>query len=129
MCTGGAVNGPRGAARGRKGMWTWDGAGVHGGARERARGKRGAGGSWWRLGKRERRECAAEARWRCGEHERRGWVRRVVVELERRRLRDRASSRGAPGQSGGVGVLPRASRGAAWYWGGGRSPTLHGSAA
>ena len=40
-------------------------------------------------------------------------------ELERRRLRDRASSRGELGQSGGVGAAWGASRGAAWYWRGG----------
>ena len=36
-------------------------------------------------------------------------------ELERRRLRDRASSRGTYGQGGGVGGSWGASRGAAWY--------------
>ena len=40
-------------------------------------------------------------------------------ERERRRLRDRASSRGEPGQSGGVGGSWGASLGAAWYRGGG----------
>ena len=39
-------------------------------------------------------------------------------ERERRRLRDRASSLES-GQSGGVGGSWGASRGAAWYWGGG----------
>ena len=40
---------------------------------------------------------------------------------ERRRLRDLASSFEL-GQSGGVGGPWGASRGAAWYWGGGRGP-------
>ena len=39
-------------------------------------------------------------------------------ERERRRLRDRASSRGESGESGGVGWAWGASHGAAWYWGG-----------
>ena len=43
-------------------------------------------------------------------------------ELERRRLRDRASSLES-GQSGGVGGSWGASRGAAWYWGGGGPPS------
>ena len=43
-------------------------------------------------------------------------------ERERRRLRDRPSSRGAPGQSGGVGGSWGASNGAAWYMGGGGRP-------
>ena len=84
--------------------------------------ERGPGGSWWRIGERERRQWAAEARWRCGERERRGWVRRAGGERERRRLRDRASSRGELGQSGGVSGSWGASRGAAWYWGGGEVP-------
>ena len=42
-------------------------------------------------------------------------------ERERRRLRDRASSLEL-GQSGGVGGSLGASRGAAWYWGGGEVP-------
>ena len=46
-------------------------------------------------------------------------MRRVGGEQERRRLRDRAASFGESGQSGGVGGSWGASRGAAWYWGGG----------
>ena len=41
---------------------------------------------------------------------------------ERRRLRDRASSLES-GQSEGVGGPWGASRGAAWYWGGGGPPS------
>ena len=48
-------------------------------------------------------------------------------ERERRLLRDRASSLES-GQSVGVGGSWGASRGAAWYWGGGGSPVIHGSA-
>ena len=40
-------------------------------------------------------------------------------ERERRGLRDRALSRGVPGQGGGVGGSWGASCGDAWYWGGG----------
>ena len=47
-----------------------------------------------------------------------GRVCRAGGEQERRRLRDRASSLES-GQSGGVGGPWGASRGAAWYWGGG----------
>ena len=96
---------------------------VPGGAGER---ERGLGGSWWHLGERERREWVVEARWECG---RRGRVCRAGVERERRRLRDQASSLES-GQSGGVGGPWGASRGAAWYWGGGggMSPVVHGSA-
>ena len=54
-------------------------------------------------------------------------VCRAGAERERRRLRDRASSLES-GQSGRVGESWGASRGAAWYWGGGRSPVVHGSA-
>ena len=64
--------------------------------------ERGPGGSWWRLGKRERREWVVEVRLRCGECGRRGWVCRVGGERERRRLRDRAWSLES-GQSRGVG--------------------------
>ena len=85
---------------------------------ERERRERGPGGSWWRLGERERREWVVEARWRRGECGRRGRVCRAGGERERRRLRDRASSLES-GQSGGVGGSWRASRGAAWFWGGG----------
>ena len=92
---------------------------------ERERRERGPGGSWWHLGERERREWVVEARWECG---RRGRVCRAGGERERRCLRDRASSLES-GQSGGVGGPWGASRGAAWYWGGGgRSPVVHGSA-
>ena len=91
---------------------------------ERERGERGLGGFWWELGERERRELVVEAPSECG---RRGRVCRAGGERERRRLRDRASSLES-GQSGGVGGLWVASRGAAWYWGGGRSPVVHGSA-
>ena len=82
---------------------------------ERERRERGPGGSWWYLGERERREWVVEARWECG---RRGRVCRAGAERERRRLRDRASSLES-GQSGSVGDPWGASRGAAWYWGGG----------
>ena len=88
---------------------------------ERDRWERGPGGSWWRLGERERRGWVVEARWRCGEREHRGWVPRAGREQERRRLQDRAPSL-EPGGSGGVGESWRASRGAAWYWGGGGIP-------
>ena len=92
---------------------------------ESERRERGLGGSWWHLGERERREWVVEARWECG---RRGRVCRAGGERERRRLRDRASSLES-GQSGGVGGPSGASRGAAWYWGGGGgSPVVHGSA-
>ena len=92
---------------------------------ERERRERGPGGSWWHLGEQERREWVVEARWECG---RRGRVCCAGGERERRRLRDRASSLES-GQSGGVGEPWGASRGAAWYWGGGgRSPDVHGSA-
>ena len=79
---------------------------------------RGPGGSWWHLGVRERREWVVEARWRCGEFRRRGRVCHAGGERERCCLRDRASSLES-GQSGGVGGSWGASRGAAWYWGGG----------
>ena len=82
---------------------------------ERERRERGPGGSWWHLGERERPEWVVEARWECG---RRGRVCRAGGERERRRLWDRASSLES-GQSGGVGGPWGASRGAAWYWGGG----------
>ena len=95
---------------------------------ERERRKRGPRGSWWRLGERERRKWVVEARWRCGESGRRGWVCRAGVERERRRLQDRASSLES-GQSIGAGGSWGASRGAAWYLGGGGgSSALHGSA-
>ena len=89
---------------------------------ERERQERGPGGSGWRLGERERREWVVEARWRCGECGRRGRVCRAGGEREHRRLRDRASSLKS-GQSGGVGGSWGASRGAAWYWGGGEVPS------
>ena len=88
---------------------------------ERERRERGLGGSRWRLRERERREWVVEARWWCWECGRQGWVRRAGGEWERRRLRDRASSLES-GQSGGVGGSWGASRGAAWYWGGGGVP-------
>ena len=91
---------------------------------ERERRERGPGGSWWHLGERERCEWVVEARWECG---RLGRVCLAGGERERRRLRDRASSLES-GQSGGVGGPWRALRGAAWYWGGGGSPVVHGSA-
>ena len=92
---------------------------------ERERRERGPRGWWWHLGERERREWVVEARWECGRH---GRACRAGRERERRRLRDRASSLKS-GQSGGVGGPWGASRGAAWYWGGGgRSPVVHGSA-
>ena len=95
---------------------------------ERERRERGLGGSWWHLGEPERRVLVVEARWRCGECGRRGRVCPAGGEGERRRLRDWASSL-EWGQSGGVGGSRGASRGAAWYWGGGgRSPVVHGSA-
>ena len=85
---------------------------------ERERRERGSGGSWWRLGERERQEWVVEARWRCGECGRRGRVCCGGGERERRCLRNRAVSLES-GQSGGVGGSWGASRGAAWYWGGG----------
>ena len=94
---------------------------------EPERRERGPGVSWWHLGERERREWVVEARWRCGECGRRGRVCRAGGERERRRLRDRASSLES-GQSGGVSGSWGASRGAAWYWGGGGSPVVHASA-
>ena len=95
---------------------------------DRERRERGSGGSWWHPRKRERREWVVEARWRCGECGRRGRVCRAGGERERHRLRDRASALEL-GQSGGVGGSWGASRGAAWYWGGGGgSPVVHGSA-
>ena len=94
---------------------------------ERERRERGLGGSWWHLGRQERREWVVEARWQCGECGRRGRVCCAGGERERRRLRDRASSLKS-GQSGGVSGFWGASRGAAWYWGGGGSPVVHGSA-
>ena len=99
---GGGSETPSGAGGGRGG-WTWGGGGARGGAPGgRERRERGPGGSWWRLGERERREWVVEARWRCGECGRWGWVCRAGGERERRRLRDRASSLES-GQSGGVG--------------------------
>ena len=96
---------------------------------ERERQERGPGGSLWHLGERERREWAVEALWRCGECERRGRMCCAEGERERRRLRDRASLLES-GHSGGVSGSWGASRGAAWYLGGGsgRSPVVHGSA-
>ena len=85
---------------------------------ERERREQGLGGSWWDLGERERREWVVEARWRSGECGHRGQVCRAGGERERRRLRDRASSLES-GQSGGVDGSWGASRGVAWYWGGG----------
>ena len=82
---------------------------------ERERRERGPGGSWWHLGEQERREWVVEARWECG---RRGRVCCAGGERERRRLRDWASSIES-GHSGGVSGPLGASRGAAWYWGGG----------
>ena len=46
MRTGGAGNGKVCAARGGRGMWTWDGGGVLGGARGSENG--GGRGSGWR---------------------------------------------------------------------------------
>ena len=94
---------------------------------DRERRERGPGGSWWRLGERERREWVVEVRPRCGECGRRMRVCGAGGERERRRLRDRASSLES-GQSGGVGRSWGAWCGAAWYWGGGGSPVVHGSA-
>ena len=85
---------------------------------EEERRERGPGGWWGHLGERERREWVVEARWRWGECGRRGRVCRAGGERERRCLRDRASLLES-GQSGGVGGSWGASRGAAWYWGGG----------
>ena len=87
---------------------------------ERERRERGPWGSWWYLGEWERREWVVEARWECG---RRGRVCRAGGERERRRLRDRPPSLES-GQSGSVGGLWGASRGAAW---GGRSPVVLGA--
>ena len=85
---------------------------------ERERRERGPGGSWSHLGERERREWVVEARWRFGECGRRGRVCRAGGERECRRLQHRASSLKF-GQSGGVGGSWGASRGAAFYGGGG----------
>ena len=90
--------------------------------------ERGPGGSWWPLAEQEGREWVVEARCRCGECGRRRRVCRAGGERVCRRLRDRASSLQS-GQSGVVGGSWGASRGAAWYWGGGGgSPVVHGSA-
>ena len=83
--------------------------------------ERGPRASWWRLGERERREWVVEARWRCGECGCRGRVCRAGGDRDDGPLRDRASSLES-GQSGGVGGSWGASRGAAWYWGGGEVP-------
>ena len=90
---------------------------------ERERRERGLGGSWWHPGERVRREWVVEARWRCGVRVRRGRVCSAGEELERGRLRDRASSLES-GQSGGVGGSWGASRGGAWYSGGGGRPWI-----
>ena len=103
---------------GRRWHWWWCPG-------EREWRERGLGGSWWHLGERERRQWVVEARWRCGECGRRGRVCRAGGERERRRLRDRASTLES-GQSGGVGGSWGASRGDAWYWGGGGgTPVVH----
>ena len=88
---------------------------------ERERRERGPGGLCWRLGEQERREWVVEARWWSGECGRRGRVCPAGGEREHRCLRDRASSLEA-GQSGGFGGSSGASRGAAWYGGGGEVP-------
>ena len=62
-----------------------------------------------------------EVPWRCGERERWGWVRRAGGERGSRRLPDRASSLQS-GKAGGVSRSWGASRGAAWYSGGGGVP-------
>ena len=98
---------------GRRWRWWWCPG-------ERERRERGPWGSRWYLGERERREWVVEARWECG---RRGRVCRAGGERERRRLRDQPSSLES-GQSGSVGGLWGASRGAAW---GGRSPVVLGA--
>ena len=101
---------------------TWGGVdarvAARGGQERRERGPRG---SRWHLGERERREWVVEARWWCGECGRQARVCRAGGERERRCLRDPASSLES-GQSGGVGGSWGASRGAAWYRGGGGAP-------
>ena len=98
--------------------WRWRACWRPGGHEQRVRGPRG---SWWRLGEQEQREWVVGARWRCGEFGRRGQVCCAGGERERRCLRDRASSLES-GRSGGVCESWGASRGAAWYLGGGGVP-------
>ena len=100
-CSGGSRNGESGASGGHGGA-----SGSESGASEQVR-RFGAVGSV-----------------RAGG----GWAARGG-KLESRRLRDGASLRGESGQSGGVGRAWGAWCGAAWYWGGGGSLTLGGSAA
>ena len=128
---GGVRGSGSGGGRARGGHLVWPeggGGGGHGAdvrswwrPGERELRERGLGGSWWHPGERERREWVIEARWRCGECGPRERVCRAGLERERRRLRDRASSLES-GKSGGVCGSWGASRGAAWYWGGGLVP-------
>ena len=63
-----------------------------------------------------------EARWRCGECGRRGRVCRAGGGAGALPFANRDSSL-ETGHSGGVGGSWGASRGAAWYWGGGEVPS------
>ena len=119
--TGGGGNGKPDGARGGRGWWKWGGAGARGGTwGSRSGGSRPLGGCGGALG------SGSGAS---------GWMRQgggvgsvsagggcaVRGESETPRLRDRASSLES-GKSGGVGGSLGASRGAAWYWGGGGRP-------
>ena len=105
--------------------WTWGGSVARGGARASGSGESGAlGGLGGALGSGK----GASERLRRG-----GVVGSVSAGVnvpcgggggswKRRRLRDRASSRGELGQSGGVSGSWGASCGAAWHWEGGGVP-------
>ena len=106
-------------AGGGRGRRTWGGGGARGGAWESGSdgsGVPGGRGGTWGSGSGAsgwlRRGRSVSAVGQCA-------VR--GAERERRRLRDRASSLEL-GQSGDVGSLWGASRGAAWCWGGGGVP-------
>ena len=106
-------------AGGERGRSTWGGGRAPGGARGSGSGRSevsgGRGGTWG--------SGSGASGWlrRGGGVGSVGAVRMCAMqggERERRRLQDRASSLES-GQSGGVGGSWAASRGAAWYWGGG----------